>query len=84
VASTATRVLLAIAAPHWATDLTVDHVVPLAGGGAPFDVGDTGVLCRSCNSTKGASTDRGRGSPYGDANATRPRRATALVERQFR
>ena len=40
---------------HPAADLTVDHVVPLAAGGAPFDVGNTAVLCRSCNSTKGAS-----------------------------
>jgi hypothetical protein len=29
-----------------ATDLTVDHVVPLAAGGAPFDIGNTAVLCR--------------------------------------
>ena len=40
---------------HRATDLTVDHVVPLAAGGAPFDIGNTAVLCRSCNSTKGAA-----------------------------
>jgi 5-methylcytosine-specific restriction protein A len=45
--------------PHAAADLTVDHVVPLAAGGAPFDVGNTAVLCRSCNSTKGASTEGG-------------------------
>ena len=44
---------------HRAADLTVDDVVPLAAGGAPFDIGNTAVLCRSCNSTKGASTDRG-------------------------
>ncbi|MGK2852252.1 MAG: HNH endonuclease [Candidatus Limnocylindrales bacterium] len=44
---------------HPASDLTVDHVVPLAAGGAPFDIANTAVLCRSCNSTKGASTDRG-------------------------
>ena len=44
---------------HRASDLTVDHVVPLAAGGAPFAIGNTAVLCRSCNSTKGASTDRG-------------------------
>ena len=44
---------------HPAADLTVDHIVPLAAGGAPFDIGNTSVLCRSCNSTKGASTDRG-------------------------
>jgi 5-methylcytosine-specific restriction protein A len=45
---------------HRASDLTVDHVVPLAAGGAPFDIGNTSVLCRSCNSSKGASpADRG-------------------------
>ena len=38
---------------HRASDLTVDHVVALAAGGAPFDVANTSVLCRSCNSTKG-------------------------------
>ena len=48
---------------HPAADLTVDHVVPLAAGGAPFDIGNTAVLCRSCNSTKGASTDRGGVDP---------------------
>ena len=48
---------------HRAADLTVDHVVPLAAGGAPFDIGNTGVLCRSCNSTKGAG-DGDRGSPH--------------------
>ena len=45
---------------HRAADLTVDHVVPLAAGGAPFDIANTAVLCRSCNSTKGASTEGGR------------------------
>jgi len=45
---------------HRASDLTVDHIVPLAAGGAPFDIANTAVLCRSCNSTKGASpSDRG-------------------------
>jgi 5-methylcytosine-specific restriction protein A len=44
---------------HRAADLTVDHVVPLAAGGAPFDIAKTSVLCRSCNSTKGASTGDG-------------------------
>ncbi|MEO8274091.1 MAG: HNH endonuclease signature motif containing protein [Chloroflexota bacterium] len=44
---------------HRASDLTVDHVMPLAAGGAPFDIGNTAVLCRSCNSTKGASTGGG-------------------------
>jgi 5-methylcytosine-specific restriction protein A len=44
---------------HRASDLTVDHVVPLAAGGAPFELANTSVLCRSCNSTKGPSTGGG-------------------------
>jgi 5-methylcytosine-specific restriction endonuclease McrA len=44
---------------HAAVDLTVDHIVPLAVGGAPFDIANTAVLCRSCNSTNGASTGGG-------------------------
>lgn len=36
--------------------LTLDHVVPLKAGGSPFDPRNSAVLCRSCNSTKGAST----------------------------
>ncbi len=48
---------------HPASDLTVDHVIPLAAGGAPFDIGNCAVLCRSCNSTKGAG-DGDRGSPH--------------------
>jgi 5-methylcytosine-specific restriction protein A len=38
---------------HPAGDLTADHIVPLAAGGAPLDLGNLAVLCRSCNSTKG-------------------------------
>jgi 5-methylcytosine-specific restriction protein A len=48
---------------HAASDLTVDHIVPLAAGGAPFDIGNCAVLCRSCNSTKGAA-EPDRGSPH--------------------
>ena len=55
--------------PHPASDLTVDHVVPLAGGGALRDIANCAVLCRSCNSTKGASApDRG----YPHAGSTPP------------
>ncbi len=50
---------------HPASDLTVDHVVPLAAGGAALDIGNCAVLCRSCNSTKGAS-EADRGDPHGD------------------
>jgi 5-methylcytosine-specific restriction endonuclease McrA len=43
---------------HHAMDLTADHVEPIARGGR----GDViEILCRSCNSAKGASTRQGRG-----------------------
>ena len=64
---------------HRAADLTVDHVVPLAAGGAPFDIGNTAVLCRSCNFTKGASTDRG-GVAHVEGGF-RPDRASRLYAR---
>ena len=64
---------------HRVSDLTVDHVVPLAAGGAPFDLANTAVLCRSCNSTKGASTDRGGVAHV--ATSTRPDRARRLCAR---
>ncbi|MFJ2575978.1 HNH endonuclease [Kitasatospora aureofaciens] len=46
--------------PHPATDLTVDHMVPkrLGGGDEPENLG---VLCRSCNSRKGARRPRSGG-----------------------
>jgi 5-methylcytosine-specific restriction protein A len=37
---------------HAATDLTADHVTPVAHGGRPD--GPLAVLCRSCNSRKAA------------------------------
>lgn len=36
--------------PHPSTDLTLDHVTPLAAGGALLGV--TSVLCRGCNTLK--------------------------------
>ena len=53
---------------------TVDHVVPLAAGGAPFDIGNCAVLCRSCNSRKGATTND-RGGVAHRATHMRPDRA---------
>jgi 5-methylcytosine-specific restriction protein A len=51
---------------HPASDLTADHIVPLAAGGAPLDIGNLAVLCRSCNSTKGdGSRDRGATTGWG-------------------
>jgi 5-methylcytosine-specific restriction protein A len=64
---------------HRASDLTVDHVVPLAAGGAPFDIANTSVLCRSCNSTKGATTDD-RGGVAPRARRMSPDRGTRLYE----
>ena len=40
---------------HHATDLTADHVQPVAAGGA--EAGLLGVLCRSCNSAKRDNPD---------------------------
>ncbi len=60
--------------PHPAIDLTADHVVPLAAGGASVGPGNGAVLCRSCNSTKGAS----------DADRGYPRASPALVEDRAR
>ena len=39
---------------HPSRDLTLDHLVPLAEGGAAFDPANTRVLCRSRNSANGA------------------------------
>jgi 5-methylcytosine-specific restriction protein A len=38
--------------PHQSSDLVADHVVPYAAGGA--EDGPLRVLCRSCNSSRGA------------------------------
>lgn len=40
---------------HPASDLTVDHRIPIAGGGAALDPSNLTVLCRSCNASKGAT-----------------------------
>ncbi|MES2210067.1 MAG: HNH endonuclease [Chloroflexota bacterium] len=65
---------------HPAADLTVDHVVPLAAGGAPFDIGNTAVLCRSCNSTKGAST-QGAGVAHVEKHLRADRRPATVCAR---
>ncbi len=36
--------------PHAATDLTADHIIPVAAGGP--ETGELSVLCRICNSRK--------------------------------
>lgn len=40
--------------PHESRDLTADHMTPVAWGGGD---GPLRVLCRSCNSRRGASID---------------------------
>ena len=55
---------------HPTRDLTLDHVVALIDGGAPFDPANTRVLCRSRNSANGArlvnARRADRGSPHAD------------------
>ncbi|MGK2851878.1 MAG: HNH endonuclease [Candidatus Limnocylindrales bacterium] len=68
---TATGARATSATLHEPLTLTVDHVVPLTAGGAPFDVANTAVLCRSCNSTKGASTEERLRLAYGVGRALR-------------
>jgi len=58
---------------HRAIDLTVDHVVPLAAGGAPFEIANTSVLCRACNSSTGAATGAGVAHRGSDVPADRGR-----------
>lgn len=45
--------------PHPSTDLTADHVTEVALGGA--EAGPLTVLCRTCNSRKGATLTASRG-----------------------
>lgn len=53
---------------HPTRDLTLDHVLALIDGGAPFDPANTRVLCRSRNSANGAhlvnARRADRGSPH--------------------
>jgi len=63
---------------HPASDLTADHVVPLAAGGAPLDIANLAVLCRSCNSTKGAS-GADRGYPHGGSALVEDRVVLAVT-----
>ena len=46
---------------HAATDLTLDHVIPLSRGGAVL--GPTRVLCRGCNTRKMHADRPQRGKP---------------------
>jgi hypothetical protein len=52
---------------HPSFDLTLDHIVPLAAGGAEFDRANVRPLCRSANSARGD-----RGSPPGPTTPHNP------------
>lgn len=41
---------------HMTSDLTVDHIVAMRNGGAPYDRTNLTVLCRSCNGRKAGRT----------------------------
>ncbi len=43
--------------------LTIDHLTPVARGGAPYDLDNLDVLCRPCNSRKGNRAADPGGSP---------------------
>ncbi|MFC0438771.1 HNH endonuclease [Kutzneria buriramensis] len=49
---------------HQATDLTADHIVPLAAGGSN-EQHNLAVLCRSCNSAKRERQADGQAEPAG-------------------
>lgn len=52
---------------HPTRDLTTDHVLAIENGGAPFDLANTRVLCRSRNSANGARLVNTRRSGPQDA-----------------
>ena len=55
---------------HPTRDLTLDHVLALVDGGAPFDPANTRVLCRSRNSANGARLVNARRADRGYPHAT--------------
>jgi 5-methylcytosine-specific restriction endonuclease McrA len=57
---------------HPTRDLTLDHVVALIDGGAPFDPANTRVLCRSRNSANGARLVNARRADRGSPHAGAP------------
>lgn len=63
---------------HPTRDLTLDHVVALIDGGAPFDPANTRVLCRSRNSANGARLVNARRADRGYPHA-----GSALLEVQW-
>jgi hypothetical protein len=68
---------------HPTRDLTLDHVLALIDGGAPFDPANTRVLCRSRNSANGArlvnARRADRGSPHAGSALPEVRRNRGKV-----
>ena len=60
---------------HPTRDLTLDHVLALIDGGAPFDPANTRMLCRSRNSANGARLVNARRADRGYPHA-----GSALLE----
>ena len=54
---------------HPTRDLTLDHVLALIDGGAPFDPANTRLLCRSRNSANGARLVNARRADRGCPHA---------------
>lgn len=67
--------------PHLTRDLTVDHRVPLAAGGALLDRANTRIRCRSCNGRLGNLRRRQwkQANPNLGDQATRPRPGAATA-----
>ena len=49
--------------PRASTYPTLDHIVPLAHGGDPFDRNNIRVICGGCNSRKSARIRNGTATP---------------------
>jgi len=50
-----------------ASDLHVDHIVPVSEGGHPFDIDNLQTLCQDCNLSKGTDTRDHRGETGGES-----------------
>ena len=51
---------------------TIDHVIELEDGGAPFDLANLQPACRHCNSVKALEASRARSKSDGDGEIFRP------------
>lgn len=60
------------APPRSAGSATVDHIVPLKYGGAPYDQANLRVSCLSCNARSGGAIRGPRGSKSGRSGPRQP------------